>query len=228
MEKWPFWGEKVSHHQVPGGKWAGSLKNKRDVQTKLFEPIRSLLWICVCVQPLSQVPLFCDPTDCILLGSSVHETFQARILELVAILFSRGSSQTRDQTQVSCIAGGFFNIWATREALKDYSKDILILRTLLGSPGHLRTSRHGHYNTATVIQLWDSNGYCSGELASFRDSSFGEGGSLPHKGLGEFSLPQFSCHALHFVCQQWLQKHGLITTKLNYHLRLYHLKWLLN
>ena len=42
---------------------------------------------------------------------------QARILEWVAMPFSRGSSQPRDQTQVTHIAGGFFTIWATREAL---------------------------------------------------------------------------------------------------------------
>ena len=41
---------------------------------------------------------------------------QARILEWVAMPSSRGSSQPRDRTQVSCIAGGFFTIWATREA----------------------------------------------------------------------------------------------------------------
>ena len=41
---------------------------------------------------------------------------QARILEWVAFPFSRGSSQPRDQTQASCIAGGFFTSWATREA----------------------------------------------------------------------------------------------------------------
>ena len=45
----------------------------------------------------------CDPMNCSLLGSSVHGTLQARILEWVAISFSRGSSQPRDQTQVSCI-----------------------------------------------------------------------------------------------------------------------------
>ena len=50
----------------------------------------------------------CDPMDWIL---------QARILEWVAFPFSRGSSQSRDQTQVSCIAGGFFTSWTTREAL---------------------------------------------------------------------------------------------------------------
>ena len=41
---------------------------------------------------------------------------QARILERVAMLSSRGSSQLRDRTQVSCIAGRFFTIWAAREA----------------------------------------------------------------------------------------------------------------
>ena len=46
----------------------------------------------------------------------VHGILQARILEWVAIPFSRGSSQPTDQTQVSQIAGGFFTSWATREA----------------------------------------------------------------------------------------------------------------
>ena len=43
-------------------------------------------------------------------GSSVRGTLQARILEWVAISFSRGSSQPRDRTQVSCIAGRRFNL----------------------------------------------------------------------------------------------------------------------
>ena len=45
----------------------------------------------------------CDPMD-----YTVHEILQARILEWIAFPFSRGSSQPRNQTQVSCIAGGFF------------------------------------------------------------------------------------------------------------------------
>ena len=52
--------------------------------------------------------IFCDPTDCDLTGYSVHGILQARILEWVAVPFSRISSQLRDQTQVSHIAGGFF------------------------------------------------------------------------------------------------------------------------
>jgi len=48
---------------------------------------------------------------------TVHGILQARILEWVAFPFSRGSSQPRDWTQVSHIAGGFFSSWAIREAL---------------------------------------------------------------------------------------------------------------
>ena len=47
---------------------------------------------------------------------AVHEILQARILE-EAFPFSMESSQLRDQTQVSCIAGGFFTSWVTRETL---------------------------------------------------------------------------------------------------------------
>ena len=58
-----------------------------------------------------------QPVDCSPPGSSIHGILQARILEWVAISFSRGSSWPRDRTQVSCIAGRRFNLWATREAL---------------------------------------------------------------------------------------------------------------
>ena len=58
------------------------------------------------------------PVDCSPPSSSVHGVLQARILEWVAISFSRGSSQPRDWTQVSNIAGRRFNLWTTREAMK--------------------------------------------------------------------------------------------------------------
>ena len=57
----------------------------------------------------------CDPTDGSLPGSAVHGIFQARILEWAAISFSRGPSQPRDRTRVSCIADRRFSFWATRE-----------------------------------------------------------------------------------------------------------------
>ena len=58
----------------------------------------------------------CDPMDYSPPGPSVHGILQARTLEWVAIVFSRGSSQLRDQTQDPCIACRFFTVWATREA----------------------------------------------------------------------------------------------------------------
>ena len=61
-------------------------------------------------------PTLCDPMDCSLPGSSLHGILQARVLEWVAISFSRGSSQPRDRTWVSRIPGRRFNLWATREA----------------------------------------------------------------------------------------------------------------
>ena len=66
------------------------------------------------VKLLSRVWL-CDPMDCSLPGSSVPGILQAGILEWVAISFSRRSSQPRDRTWVSRIAGRRFTIWATRE-----------------------------------------------------------------------------------------------------------------
>ena len=69
----------------------------------------------------------CDPMDCSPPGSSVHGISQARILEWVAISFSRGSSRPRNRTQVSCIAGIFFTVWATRESPKVKGIDLLLL-----------------------------------------------------------------------------------------------------
>ena len=62
-------------------------------------------------------PTLCDTMDCSLPGSSVHEILQARVLEWVATPSSTGSSQPRDRTQVSRIAGRCFTVRTTREAL---------------------------------------------------------------------------------------------------------------
>ena len=62
--------------------------------------------------------------DCSIQGSSIHGIFQARILEWVAISFSRGSSWPRDRTRVSLIASRCFTIWATREAILSREEDL--------------------------------------------------------------------------------------------------------
>ena len=70
----------------------------------------------VLVKVAQSCPTLCDPKD-----YTVHGFLQARILEWVAIPFSREPSKSRDWTQVSCIACGFFTSWATREAQKYWS-----------------------------------------------------------------------------------------------------------
>ena len=67
------------------------------------------------VKVAQSCPALCHPLGC--LWNSVPGTLQAKILELVAFPFSRGSSQPRDGTQVSCTAGGFFANSAMREDL---------------------------------------------------------------------------------------------------------------
>ena len=66
------------------------------------------MYVCVCVCVYTQLfqlcPTLCDPKDHSLPGSSFHGMLQARILEWVATPFSRRSSQSRDQTRVSCVS----------------------------------------------------------------------------------------------------------------------------
>ena len=86
----------------------------------------------------------CNPVDCSPPGSSVHRIFHARMLEWVAMPSSRGSSQPRDQTQVSHIAGRFFTSWDTRETLR---RGILITYSqavkLVTIPGYILCSAGG-------------------------------------------------------------------------------------
>ena len=70
-------------------------------------------------------PTLCDPMDCSLPGSSVHGIFQARVLEWVAISFSRGSSRPRDWTQVSHTAGRGFTVWAPRDIIIHFKKYLM-------------------------------------------------------------------------------------------------------
>ena len=76
-----------------------------------------LLFTHVHSMSLQSSPTLCNPRDCSPPGSSVCGIFQAIVLEWIAISFSRGSSQPRDQTQVSRIVDRRFTVWATREVL---------------------------------------------------------------------------------------------------------------
>ena len=99
-----LWNENISYH----------INNQEMSQPLSISGLQT--WIKLKVAQLCLCPTLCNSMGCRLPGSSIHGILQARILEWVAILFSRGSSQPKDWTQVSHIAGGFFTVWATREA----------------------------------------------------------------------------------------------------------------
>ena len=95
-------------------------------------------WGCVCVLVAQSCPTHCHSMDCSPPGSFVHGIFQARILEWVAISFSRGSSQLRDQTWVSCIAGRFFTICKTLTKVSCFWFSV-ITHTVHKYPWHILT-----------------------------------------------------------------------------------------
>ena len=109
------------HCRAPGlDPWLGNqgsacyeAQPERKKERKMSILLSSKAVLCLVAQSCLTL---CIPLDCSPPGSSVHGILQARILEWVAMPSSRGSSQLRDQTQVSHIAGGFFTIWAIREA----------------------------------------------------------------------------------------------------------------
>ena len=98
---------------------AYSMRKKQQRNKSRFYEVETPVWVYVFVLPTQSCPTLWDPMNCSPPGSSVHGVLQARILEWVAIFYFRGSSRPRDWTWVSCIAGKFFNVWATREALEN-------------------------------------------------------------------------------------------------------------
>ena len=141
------------------------------------------------VKPLSRVRLFVTPRTGACQAPPSMGFFQARKLEWVFISFSRGSSWPRDWTHFSCIAGGFFTIWATREdqlfALYYYpsllepwepSKILLFHRTQFADPKdpHISKKRQiffinaaltpYHVNRARLTEIHSCNFMCQPSL----------------------------------------------------------------
>ena len=72
--------------------------------------------------------------DCSLSGSSIHGVFQARVLEWIAISFSKGSSRPRNRTRVSRIAGRCFTVWATKDRMYLVFLACLLAKSLQSCP----------------------------------------------------------------------------------------------
>ena len=86
------------------GQWDSyNHEGRKEIKEKKFKRLMK-------VKVAQSSPTLCHPVD-----YTIHRILQARILEWVAVPFSRESSQTRDWTQVSHIAGEFFTSWATRD-----------------------------------------------------------------------------------------------------------------
>ena len=101
----PFKQSRPFHFNV----WQNSLQIlKKKKNEKKNRKKKKQLWRDFFFKVAQSCPTLCNPMD-----HTVHGILQARTLEWVAVPFSRGSSQPRDGTQVSHIAGGFFTSWAT-------------------------------------------------------------------------------------------------------------------
>ena len=99
--------------RIPWTEEPGGLNNNNYIRDERLKqrPRRNSInrWRKVKESEVSQSCLtLCDPMDCSLPDSSVHGIFQARVLEWIAISVSRGSSQPRDRTRVSCTVGRRF------------------------------------------------------------------------------------------------------------------------
>ena len=147
---------------------------------------------------LSCVQLFAVLWTIALLGSSVHGILQAEILEWAAMPFPRGSSRPRDWTWVSCIAGRFFTIWATREALleklRHYSGHIprfpiLVITSLCSRAGKKRIisispDSFPHPSVVTSSVSYKSGNWESGKIKKFPEPFW----ELTQESSKEFAL----------------------------------------
>ena len=114
-------------------------------------------------------PTLCDPMNCSLPGSSLHGILQARVLEWIAISFSRGSSRPRDRARVSRIPGRCFNPWATREEIHSCLRSCSFSSDLFMTPGTITPQ-------ASLSLGFSRQDYWSGLLFPFP-------GHLPNPGI---------------------------------------------
>ena len=109
-------------------------------------------------------PTLCNPMNCTPWGSFVHGILQARILEWIAIFFSRWSSWPRDWTRVSCIAGQFFTIWATKKAVWEITVRALSM-VFLWAPWEMLFTRYGMSNQSDQVWLCNSITSCAWDFS---------------------------------------------------------------
>ena len=114
---------------------------------------------CVHMLRTQLCPTLCDPMNCSLPGSSVHEIFQARTLEQVAMPSSRGSSPPRDRTRVFCISSFSNRFFTTEPPAKPLNKRDWAANQLWGSS--VKGLRERPNNVQELLKRWQE-GHVSG------------------------------------------------------------------
>ena len=95
--------------------------------------------------------------NCSLPGSSIHGILQARMLKWITISFSRWSFQPKDRTQISCIAGRPFTVWATREVIgRDGVKSEYVISFSSKTKGNERSCKTRYRQDRLRIRSWIS------------------------------------------------------------------------
>ena len=134
--------------------------------TPIYFSIPNPMWSEVLVTQLC--PTLCDPMDRSTPSSSVCRVFQTRILQWVAILFSRGSFWPRDQTLVSCISGRFLTIWIIREA-QSYISSVQFSRSVMSDSLRPHESQHARPpcpSPTPGVQSDSSSQWCDSAISS--------------------------------------------------------------
>ena len=158
--------------------------------------------------------------DCCLPGSSAHGILQARVLQWVAIPFSRGSSWPRDRTHISCTAGRFFTVWAIRDA-PSFSKEPWIIRTQNVPPELIKkyrinftTTNHHPQKLLSLPSSYQRKGLVGGYEGKesrriiHRDSSGALKNSRLSMLVSEWCL--LSCNLLGTLCCHWTKAFELV------------------
>ena len=131
-------------------------KSDKWLVSKISKNIYVCVCLCLCVLLGQSCLILGNPMDCGPSGSSVHGILQARILEWIALSYSRGSSQPRDWTCVSCgfcIGRWILYHWATREVLPKQN-DCLNFQALIFKFANRSSLENNEKNVLTFL-------YCS-------------------------------------------------------------------
>ena len=144
----------------------------KKLSDSLTPSLQNMSWVVVVVLvPKSRLTL-CDPVDCCLPGSYVHGILQARILECVAISFSRGSSQPRVWTLVSCIAGRFFSTEPPGKPPQSMSCASSILHVVSKEVFKVSVTTLPLQKLRSQREVWD---LALGKVKSSQHTAFGQG-----------------------------------------------------